>query len=180
MKKIQILAFALLFATLSASAQTSVAADDVKVAQASNLNAPPPATTDIRPSESSNATTMPPVEGKVVVPTELASAAPALPDSLKGRWYSPSGQYNNTLSLKKADGKWLMTWWKLYPTACGVEDAPVTVKGDGAGGAEVSLKNYECFKSFNMKLAKVGSEFKGQVEVESVGAGKARANVVLR
>ena len=117
---------------------------------------------------------MPPVEGKV--------AAPALlPDNLKGRWYSPNGQYSNTLSLKRVSGKWLLTWWKIYPTACAVEDAPVTVKGDAATGrVEVSLKNYECFVSFSMKLKQEGSEFKGRVDVESVMAGKASSNVVLR
>lgn len=160
--------------------EKSQAAAGVSLAQ-NFASGSPSGYNNIRPSETESGSTM--VVMPIIIPPELQgkpAAKPTLPETLSGRWYSPSGQYSNTISLKKINGKWLMAWWKLYPTACGVEDAPVTVTGDASGGVEISLKDYQCFVSLDMKLTKVGSEFKGPVEVESVGAGKVRANVVLR
>jgi len=181
-----ILASAVLLFASAAFAQEKAVPTDTTVAQA-NFNAPSasaPAALGTAPKDGAGATTTTPVEGKLVVPTELASAKVStaatfvFPDTLKGNWVvEPHRMYGNTLSFRTVNGEVLFTWWKLKSVGCSVKDAPVQVKAVD-GMFEISLRNYECMKEFDATLEKSGNGFKmaGKM-VTDMGGGKFSATL---
>jgi len=173
MKKLFVI-LAVLFVPFASFAQ------ETKLVQ--NLNASAPAALSTSPADSTGAATMPQVEGKVVIPAELASAkttsasAVALPAEMNGRWASTTnGQIWSV--RRNSNGQWLMTWWRATQWGCNVSDAPVIVKADGNENLEISVASFGCMSDFVAKMKKDGDGYRGTVTANTGIAFEAKVTL---
>ncbi len=84
---------------------------------------------------------------------------------MNGKWASETN--GQSWSIKKVDGKWLLTWWRATQWGCNISDAPAVVKVDENGDLEITIASFKCMSDFVAKLKKSGDGFKGRATMNT-------------